>query len=505
MKGFCIVATACFISTRLTAQPVIIVQPTNQVVLANNTNLVFSVQASGNGPLTYQWFFNGTNVPNDVITTLAGKGPPPGFSGDRGAATNAHLNNPYGVAGDSLGNVFIADTRNNRIRKVDTNGIITTIAGTNAANLAPGGYSGDGGAATNARLNYPSGVAVDHFGNVYIADFNNARIRKVNTNGMITTIAGNGTNGYYGDSGPATNAEIKIALPCGLCLDAMGNLYLADAGNNCIRKIDTNGIISTVTTGGSSGGVAVDTFGNIYFSDGSRVSKLDTNNLITIVAGGGSSLVEGISATNAQINPWGLLVDTNGNLFFGDQLNNNRRAVRKVDSNGILTTVAGKGPLGNSGDGGLAIYAEIGCPYGIAGDSSGNLLIADEASSSIRKVWFHALPTVTVSNLFPTSTGNYQVVVTDSSGSVTSNIASLSIVYPSISGKVATNNGSRFVITWPVFQPSVFQVQWTTNLTGSNWSNLGSTITWNNVGIIGQLDYSWTNYIQGFYRLIWLQ
>ena len=147
------------------------------------------------------------------------------------------------MALDASGNLYIADDDNNRIRKVDTNGIITTVAGNGSAS-----YSGDGGAATNASLYYPCGVAFDASGNLYIADYGNNRIRKVDTNGIITTVAGNGSCGYSGDGGAATNASLYY--PYGVALDAFGNLYIADYDNNRIRKVDTNGIITTVAGNG---------------------------------------------------------------------------------------------------------------------------------------------------------------------------------------------------------------------------------------------------------------
>ena len=159
----------------------------------------------GIGPFTYQWQFNGTNLPNNIITTVAGNGSL-GFSGDGGAATNAKLYVPSGVALDAFGNLYIADTDNNRIRKVDTNGIITTVAGKTG-----GGYSGDGGAATNASLSYPFGVALDAAGNLYIADQNNNRIRKVDTNGIISTVAGNGNHPLRG--GRRRGHQRQLILP----------------------------------------------------------------------------------------------------------------------------------------------------------------------------------------------------------------------------------------------------------------------------------------------------
>ena len=319
--------------------------------MANNTNIVISVHASGVGTLSYQWFLNGTSVPNDLITRIAGNGLHNNNYFDNVPATNSPLSNPFGIAVDSHGNLFIADSGNSRIARVDTNGIITTFVNTNF--LSPAGFSGDGGPATKAKLNFPKAVAVDSFGNLFIADVGNYRIRKVNTNGIITTIAGNGTNGFSGDGGPATNAEFAMNGPgsSSLCLDTRGNIYLADAGNMRIRKIDTNGIVSTLANGGYTGGVTVDAVGNVFFSNVDRVLKCDTNNVVTTVAGGGTNLVGGIAATNVQISPFGLYLDTNGNLFFGD-LSDNRRAVRKVDTNGILTTVAGTGVSGNKGDGG---------------------------------------------------------------------------------------------------------------------------------------------------------
>ena len=180
-----------------------------------------------------------------IITTVAGNGSA-GYSGDGGPATSAQLDGPEGVAVDGSGNLYIADTCNNRIRKVSATGIITTVAGNGSA-----GYSGDGGPATSAQLSLPAGVAVDGSGNLYIADSGNNRIRKVSATGIITTVAGNGSPGYSGDGGPATSAQLN--QPAGVAVDASGNLYIADSSNNRIRKVSATGIITTVAGNGFDG------------------------------------------------------------------------------------------------------------------------------------------------------------------------------------------------------------------------------------------------------------
>jgi sugar lactone lactonase YvrE len=190
------------------------------------------------------------------------------------------------VAVDSLGNIYIADMYNHRIRKVSTSGIITTVAGNGTY-----GYSGNGGAATSAELYDPSSVAVDSSGNIFIADSNNHSIRKVSTSGIITTVAGNGTYGYSGDSGAATSAELYD--PSGVAVDSSGNIYIADVSNQRVRKVDTSGIITTVAGNGTYG----------YSGDSG-------------------------AATSAELNgPYGVAVDSSGNIFIAD-LNNNR--IRKV-------------------------------------------------------------------------------------------------------------------------------------------------------------------------------
>ncbi len=271
---------------------------------------------------------------NGIITTIAGNGIS-GFSGDGGLATNAQLRSPYGIAVDTSGVIFIADRLNNRIRKVSNNGIITTIAGNGIS-----GFSGDGGLATNAQLNSPYGVAVDRNGVVFIADCQNNRIRKVATNGVITTIAGNGISGFSGDGGLATNAQLN--QPGDVAIDLNGNIYISEWGNHRIRKVATNGIISTVAgngIGGFSGdgglatnaqlnqpdALAVDISGVVFIADAKnhRIRKLATNGIISTVAGNGIGGFSGDSsfATNAQLNwPYGVAVD-NSNLYIADQDN----------------------------------------------------------------------------------------------------------------------------------------------------------------------------------------
>ncbi|SEL79515.1 S-layer homology domain-containing protein [Paenibacillus sp. OK003] len=336
-----------------------------------------------------------------IISTVAGTGVG-GYSGDGGPATSAQLYFPRGVAVDSSGNLYIADVLNHRIRKVDTSGNISTVAGTGV-----GGYSGDGESALVAQLNSPNGVAVDSMGDLYIGDSGNHRIRKVDKSGNISTVAGTGVSGYSGDGGSATSA--KMSSPNGVAIDNSGNLYIGDSGNNRVRKVDTFGNISTVAGTGEGGyagdgglatlaklnnpaGIAVDSDGNLYISDLSnqRVRKVDTSDNISTVAGtgvGGFS-GDGGPAILAKLNyANGVRVDSNGNLYIGDSGNNR---IRKVDKSGNISTIAGTGVSGYSGDGGSATSAQLKSPNGVAVDSSGNLYIADIGNNSIRKLTFLA-------------------------------------------------------------------------------------------------------------------
>jgi RHS repeat-associated protein len=332
-----------------------------------------------------------------IIDTIAGDGTQ-GFSGDNGEADKAQLYFPRGVAVDAAGNVYVADRDNNRIRKVDTNGIITTVAGNGQY-----GYTGDGGPATEARLNFPTGVAVDGSGNLYIADGWNHCIRKVDTNGIITTVAGDGQNGYTGDGGPATQA--RLYLPNNVTVDTSGNIYIADTQNQCVRKVDPNGIITTVAGGPANyylgdggpaieaslkgpGDVVVDSSGNLYIADfdNHRIRKVDTSGIISTIAGSGvpGYTGDGGPATQAQlVHPIGVDVDAAGNIYIAD-LDNYR--IRKVDTNGIITTMAGTEVPGYSGDGGPATEAQLNKPWSVAICASGNLYIPDRSNQRIRKV-----------------------------------------------------------------------------------------------------------------------
>src|ERR1017187_287267 len=244
LKRLGVVASAlawCAVNLHGQSAPTITTQPLSQTNLVGS-NVTFSVTVSGTGPFHYQWQFNGTNLPTNIITTVAGNDYHglPGYSGDGGAAVNASLAYPFGVATDASGNLYIADTGNNRIRKVNTNGVITTVAG-NGTNA----YFGDGGAATNASLNGPRYVILDTATNLYISDSSDNCIRKVSAQGIITTIAGGGSGG---DGVEATNASLWP--PGGLALDPAGNLYIADQYDERIRKVGTNGIITTVAGNG---------------------------------------------------------------------------------------------------------------------------------------------------------------------------------------------------------------------------------------------------------------
>ncbi len=333
-----------------------------------------------------------------TITTVAGTGSL-GFLGDGGLATSADLD-PEGVAVDGQGNIFIADEVDHRIRKVDPDGIITTVAG-NSPPVSFGGFSGDGGPAISATLSFPRGVAVDGQGNLFIADTNNHRIRKVGPDGIITTVAGNGGTGFSGDGGPATSSQ--ISRPEEVAVDGQGNLFIADANNGRIRKVGPDGIITTMAGTGAFGalgdggpatsarvfspeGVTVDGQGSLFIAAENRIRKVGPDGIITTVAGTGVAGYSGDGgpATSAQINsPRGVATDNEGNLFITDSGNNR---IRKVGPDGVITTVAGTGVAGFSGDRGPAASAQLRFPGGTAMDKQGDLLIADASNNRIRKV-----------------------------------------------------------------------------------------------------------------------
>ena len=345
-----------------------------------------------------------------VITTVAGGS---SYGGDGGAAVAAQLGNPRGVALDGAGNLYIADTNNNRIRKVDAAGVISTVAGSGPTGQGGGGFGGDGGPAVAAQLNQPSGVALDGAGNLYIADTWNNRIRKVDAAGVISTVAGDGTRDYGGDGGAAVAAQLDS--PTGVAVDGAGNLYIADTFNHRIRKVDAAGVITTVAGFGSTGGfgggfggdggaataaqlgfprgVALDGAGNLYIADNSngRIRKVDAAGVISTVAGGGSG-GDGGPATEAQLwGPAGVALDGAGNLYIAESGNHR---IRKVDAAGVITTVAGTRTSsgGFGGDGGAATAAQLNLPVDVALDGAGNLYIADTRNNRIRRVRPPAMP-----------------------------------------------------------------------------------------------------------------
>lgn len=321
-----------------------------------------------------------------------------GYGGDGGPAANGQFNQMINLAIDAVGNIYVSDSWNHRIRKINTSGVITTIAGTGVS-----GFSGDGGLALNAQLNSPNWISVDGAGNLYIADANNFRIRKISTSGTITTFAGDGTNGFAGDGGLAINANLNGNL--GMTFDASGNLYFADQNNHKIRKISTSGIITTVAGTGTLGysgdggpainaqlnypaSVKLDAAGNLYVADPNNkvIRKINSLGIINTVVGTGTPGYSGDGglATNAQIGGTNDVVfDSQGNILFCDQWNHR---IRKVNSAGIITTIAGTGVALSSGNGGPAISAEIYQPRHLEIDPNGNIYLIDNGSNSVRVI-----------------------------------------------------------------------------------------------------------------------
>jgi len=276
-----------------------------------------------------------------IIATIAGNGNV-AFAGDGGLAKAAALNHPCGLAIDPTGGIYIADTDNARIRRLSPSGMISTVAGDGVP-----GDSGDGGSALNASLSDVAGVALDAAGNFYFGDASNRRIRKVTPAGIISTVAGTGTQGFSGDGGPATNATLD--RPTFVVVDPAGNLYFADSSNQRIRRVDINGTITTIAGNGMAG----------FSGDG------------------------GLAGNASLMFPLGLAMDRTGNLYVADA--NNHR-IRRIDLSGIITTVAGNGVEGFSGDLGPATSASLNYPEDVAFDGAGNLFIADSGNNRIRKV-----------------------------------------------------------------------------------------------------------------------
>jgi len=487
-----------------------------QPVLAGAT-VNFSVAVTGTGPFTYQWRLNGTNLPNGIINTVAGTGGY-GLSGDGNPATNASLWYPYNLAFDAGGNFYIADSDNLRVRKVNASGTITTVAGNGAK-----GYAGNNGPATNASLYYPSGVAVDASGNVYIADDENYRVRKVSAKGVITTLAGTGSGAYSGDNGAATNAAVNY--PQGVACDAAGNVYIADTFNNRIRKVGTNGIITTVAGNGTpaySGnngaatsaslywpsGVTVDTAGNLFIADtlNERVRKVGTNGIITTVAGNGVAGYggDGGLGTSASLSgPAAVAVDSWGNIYIAD---NNNNLIRRVATNGVITSVAGNvasagGSGGYSGDGTAATNAWLASPQGVGFDAAGNLYISDTINNRVRRVLLYASqPTLLLNSVGAVNAGNYSVVITNSFGSTTSAVASLTVTIPPQILANGTNYGFKarqFGFNISGMAGQIIVVDGSTNC--RDWTPL-----FTNTVVLSPfyfIDPSATNYRSRFYRV----
>jgi sugar lactone lactonase YvrE len=322
------------------------------------------------------------NLSTDIITTVVGSSK--GFDGNGHAPLASQFLTPGGLTFDSSGNLVIIDTGNDQVRKLNN--------GTQLVNLIAGGFTGDGGKATLANINSPYAIAFDKAGNLYIAEPTANRIRKVTKTGVISTFAGSsaGISGYSGDGGPAASATLQF--PYGVAVDPTGNLFIADSGNNVIRKVDTAGTISTFASNAGFVGITnliSDSGGALYAADylGCLVWKISSAGSVSLVAGvqgvcGYNG--DGIQASQAQLNsPQGLTLDSKDNLYIADSLNNR---VRVVNTSGVISTTAGTGTCGFSGDGGAAASAKLCIPEGLAVDTKGNFYIGDSGNFRVRTV-----------------------------------------------------------------------------------------------------------------------
>lgn len=341
------------------------------------------------------------------ITTIAGS--TKGFSGDGGPALNAQFNGPSDVTVDAQGNIYIADTYNSRIRVIGTDSAIHTFSGDGNFGLA-----GDGRPAAQAEYSGPFAIMADSQGDLYVTDYGNSRIRKINAQGIISTVAGAGSYNTVpdslGDGGPATQARLYL-LGGKVAPDLQGSLYIGDYGDQRVRKVTPDGIIHTIAGNGTGYGIPDGTAalnaaigtpnglyygagGNIYIVSeiGSEIYRLNSGNIYTVA---GSSTYWGTFGTSGDggpalkglLNrPTNMVADNQGNLFIADFANNK---IREIDTKGIITTVAGNGQAGLSGDNGPAAAAELNGPYGLTVDANGDLYIADTFNHRIRKVSLH--------------------------------------------------------------------------------------------------------------------
>jgi sugar lactone lactonase YvrE len=315
--------------------------------------------------------------------------------------TAVPLGAPEALAFDADGRLFVSEFTGNKVDVIDPDGGVAALAGTGAS-----GYSGDGGPAIEAELSAPTGMVFDAAGNLFLADHHNGCIREVDAADIIDRLWGDcGTLGFEGDGGPALDAQLND--PIGIAIDGDGRLWIADELNGRVRRVNGDGSIETIAGGGTvkpanakdgtaatklrlshPSYVAIDDSGNVYFSDfiENVVMRIDPSGGATRVAGTGTSGSggDGGPATEAELNfPTGLALDGNGNLFISDAENHE---IRMVDADGIITTVAGTGEAGYSGDGGPAVDAQLQAPAGLAFDPSGRLVIADQGNNLVRLV-----------------------------------------------------------------------------------------------------------------------